>query len=208
MVLELINNTLSSIEHVPTVNYYWIAFFAALFETTIGIGLFLPGSSIILFLGAVSSQGNPDVAYLLLFSILGAITGDNLNYYLGRNYGAKWLKDGLWLLQAKHIENAKCFMNAHGAKSIFLGRFIPSVKEVVPFIAGSVKMNRRTFIFWNVLGAIGWGCEWVLVGYFFAQSINLAEVWLSRAGLFLAFLLIFGSIFYLFKWFIIKKGKH
>ena len=94
MVLELINNMLSSIESFHTVSYYWVAFFAALFETTIGIGLLLLGSTIILFLGALSSQGNPDITYLILFSILGAITGDNLNYFLGRKYGAKWLKDG------------------------------------------------------------------------------------------------------------------
>lgn len=34
------------------------------------------------------------------------------------------------------------FLDVHGAKSIFLGRFIPSIKEIVPFIAGSVN-------FWN-----------------------------------------------------------
>ncbi len=98
-------------------------------------------------------------------------------------------------------------MDAHGAKSVFLGRFIPSVKEVVPFIAGSVKMNKRTFMLWNVLGAVGWGFEWVLAGYIFAQSLNLAELWLSRAGLFFAFFLMLGGIFYFFKWLIIKKGK-
>ena len=98
-------------------------------------------------------------------------------------------------------------MDAHGAKSVFLGRFIPSVKEVVPFIAGSLKMNQRTFMLWNVLGAVGWGFEWVLAGYIFAQSLNLAEVWLSRAGLFFTFLIILGVILYFCKWLIIKKGK-
>lgn len=98
-------------------------------------------------------------------------------------------------------------MNAHGEKSVFLGRFIPSVKEIVPFIAGSVKMNKRTFMLWNILGAVGWGFEWVLAGYIFAQSLNLAELWLSRAGLFFAFLVIIGVILYFFKWLIVKKGK-
>ena len=133
--------------------------------------------------------------------------GDNINYYLGRRYGAKWLGKGFWFLKSNHIEKARYFLDAHGAKSVFLGRFIPSVKEVVPFIAGSVKMNKRTFMFWNVLGAVGWGFEWVLAGYIFAQSLNLAELWLSRAGLLFAFLLILTVILYFFKWLIIKKGK-
>lgn len=205
MVIDLINNILPSIEHFRF-GGYWIAFFAALLETTIGIGLVLPGSTIILFLGALSARGYLDVGDLIWFAVLGAIIGDNVNYYLGSKYGAKWLKDGFWLLKASHLEKAKYFMDAHGAKGIFLGRFLPGVKEVAPFIAGSVKMNRRTFMFWNVLGAVGWGFEWVLAGYIFAQSLNLAEFWLSRAGLFFAFLLIFGGIFYFFKWLIIRKG--
>jgi len=138
---------------------------------------------------------------------MGAIIGDNLNYYLGKKYGARWLRKGFWLLKTQHVEKAKHFMDAHGAKSIFLGRFIPSVKEVVPFIAGSVGMRRKTFLLWNALGAIGWGCEWVLAGYIFAQSLNMAKLWLSRTGLFFVLLFILGSIIYFFKWLIIKKGN-
>jgi membrane protein DedA with SNARE-associated domain/membrane-associated phospholipid phosphatase len=206
VVTGLINSILPSIEHFR-VGGYWIAFFAALLETTIGIGLILPGSTIILFLGALSARGYLDIGALIWFSVSGAIIGDNVNYYLGRKYGAQWIKDGFWLLKTDHIQKAKFFMDAHGAKSIFLGRFIPSVKEIVPFIAGSVKMDQRTFMFWNVLGAFGWGFEWVCAGYIFAQSLNLAELWLSRAGLFFATLLIFSGILYFFKWLIIRKGK-
>lgn len=175
MINELINNILPSVEHFK-VGGYWIAFFAALLETTLAIGLFLPGSTIILFLGALSARGYLDLGDLIWFSVLGAVIGDNVNYFLGRKYGSKWLKGGFWLLKEEHLIKARYFMDAHGAKSIFLGRFVPSVKELAPFIAGSVKMNKRTFMFWNLLGAIGWGCQWVLAGYLFAQSLNLAEL--------------------------------
>ncbi len=206
MTKDLLNSLLPSIAQLGG-GGYWIAFLAALLETTIGLGLILPGSTIILFLGALSARGVLDVGDLICFAVLGAIIGDNLNYYLGRRYGAKWLKDGFRLLKPEHIEKARHFMDAHGAKSIFLGRFIPSVKEVVPFIAGSVRMKPRIFMFWNVLGGVGWGCEWVLAGYIFAQSLNLAAVWLSRAGLFFAFLFMFAVIFYVFKWLVVRKGK-
>jgi undecaprenyl-diphosphatase len=206
MINDLINHILPSIEHVSA-GGYWIAFFAALLETTFGIGLILPGSTIILFLGALSARGYLDIGDLIWFSVLGAIIGDNVNYYLGRKYGTKWLEKGFWFLKSNHIKKARYFMDTHGAKSVFLGRFIPSVKEVVPFIAGSLKMNKRTFMLWNVLGAAGWGFEWVLAGYIFAQSLNLAELWLSRAGLFFAFLVILIGILYFFKWLIIRKGK-
>jgi membrane protein DedA with SNARE-associated domain len=206
VLLDQINRILPSLEHFRA-GGYWIAFFAALLETTIGIGLILPGSTIILLLGALAARGYLDVGDLIWFAILGAVLGDNTNYFLGRRYFHKWLQNGFWLLKAGHIDKAKKFMDTHGAKSVFLGRFIPSVKEIIPFIAGSVRMNRKSFIFWNILGAVGWGFEWVLAGYLFAQSLNLAELWLSRAGLFFAFFLISSVIFYFCKWLIVKKGR-
>jgi membrane protein DedA with SNARE-associated domain/membrane-associated phospholipid phosphatase len=206
MIHELINHILPSIEHFHA-GGYWIAFLAALLETTIGIGLFLPGSTLILFLGALSARGYLDVGDLIWFAVMGAIIGDNINYYLGKKYGARWLKEDFWFLKAQHTEKARHFLDVHGAKSIFLGRFIPSVKEVVPFIAGSVEMNKKTFLLWNILGAIGWSFEWVLAGYIFAQALNIAELWLSRASLFVMLLLIFGSVLYFFKWLVIKNGK-
>ncbi|MBW2312121.1 MAG: VTT domain-containing protein [Deltaproteobacteria bacterium] len=92
---------------------------------------FLPGSTIILFLGAISARGYIDVGDLIWFSAIGAIMGDNINYYLGKRYGAKWVREGFWFLKAQHIEKARHFMDAHGVKSIFLGRFIPSVKWLI-----------------------------------------------------------------------------
>ncbi|MBW1691208.1 MAG: LssY C-terminal domain-containing protein [Deltaproteobacteria bacterium] len=68
---------------------------------------------------------------LIWFSAIGAIMGDNINYYLGKRYGAKWVREGFWFLKAQHIEKARHFMDAHGVKSIFLGRFIPSVKWLI-----------------------------------------------------------------------------
>ena len=110
MLADQLNALLPSLAHLHT-GGYWIAFFVALFETTIGIGLLLPGSTIILFLGALAARGSLDLGDLLWFAILGAIIGDNLNYYLGKRYGRQWLKKGFWLVKSSHIEKAEQFMD-------------------------------------------------------------------------------------------------
>ena len=120
-----------------------------------GIGLILPGSTIILFLGALSSRGYFDTGDLIWFAVFGAVLGDNINYHLRNRYGAQWIEKGFWFLKSNHIKKTRNFMDAHGAKSVFIGRFVPSAKEIIPFIAGSVKMNKKTFMFWNILGGIG-----------------------------------------------------
>ncbi len=205
-MIDLINSLLPSIEHF-SVEGYWIALLVALLETTVGVGMLLPGTTIILILGALASSGYLDIVDLIWFSLVGAVLGDNLNYYLGRKYGARWLKGGFWFLKPKHIHKAQTFMNKHGAKSVFLGRFIPSMKEVVPFIAGSVQMNRKTFMFWNLLGAIGWACLWTLTGYAFAQSLNLVELWVKRADVIILGLIAAAILYYLVKWLTIRKHR-
>lgn len=177
-----------ALEHFQGLRY-WLAFAAALAETALVVGLFIPGSVTLLLMGAYAAGGQLDFTALLWFAIAGAILGDNLNYWLGRRYGQRWTRKGIPLLQAAHFDSARQFMDRHGARSVFLGRFVPTLKELVPFVAGTAHMQRGRFMFWNVLGAIGWGLEWLGAGYLFAHSLNLAQLWLSRAGLLVATLL-------------------
>ncbi|HDH33823.1 MAG TPA: phosphatase PAP2 family protein, partial [Nitrospirae bacterium] len=201
----IVNIITPAVEHLGVLGY-WIAFFAAMLETTIIVGLFLPGSTLILLLGAMSAFGYLDLGDLLWFAIVGAILGDNINYFLGKKYGSKWAQKGIWFLKQEHFEKARAFFDAHGAKSVFLGRFVPSIKEIMPFIAGTVRMRQRTFLLWNILGAIGWGFEWILAGYVFAQSLSLARMWLSRIGFLLAALFLFFLALYLIKLAVLKYG--
>ena len=168
---------------------YWIALLAALVETVLVIGLFLPGSSMLLLLGALAaSPGGPSFLGILAFAVAGATLGDNINYSLGRRYGRRWTQQGLWLLRREHFEKAQVFFSRHGGKSVFLSRFIPSLKEVAPFVAGTAGMGHGWFFVWNLLGALGWGLQWVGAGYVFARSLSLAQLWMSRAGLGIALL--------------------
>lgn len=205
MIEHLFQSLLPSIEHFHLLGY-WVAFVAALLETALVVGLLLPGSTLLLLLGALTATGQLDFAGVFWFAVAGAILGDNLNYWLGRRYGHRWVARGVWFLKSEHIEQARRFFDRHGAKSVFLGRFIPSIKEVAPFIAGSVGMRRGTFFFWNVLGGIGWGLQWVGGGYLFGQSLKLAQVWMSRAGMLLLALLLAWLALWLLKRALLKHG--
>ena len=194
---------LPAIEHFNMIGY-WIAFLTALLETTIGIGLIIPGSTIILFMGALVANGYLDLGDLILFAVIGAIIGDNINYFIGKKYGLRIFKNGFWFIKPAHFKKGENFFEKHGSKSVFIGRFIPSIKEVIPLIAGTFGMKRLPFMVWNIFGAIGWSLVWILSGYFFAQSIDITKIWLTRAGLFFTLILL---IFYVFKIIFIKKGK-
>lgn len=205
MIDQFFNSVIPFIKHFHLIGY-WIAFFAALLETTLIIGMFLPGSTLLLIIGAFSATGNLDISMVLGFAIVGAIFGDNLNYWLGRRYGHRWVVTGVWFLKPEYFDKARTFFNTHGARSVFLGRFIPSIKEITPFVAGLVGMHRRTFVFWNILGGIGWGFQWVGAGYLFGQSLALAQTWMTRAGMVLLVVIIIAVSLWVIKRSIYKHG--
>lgn len=205
MIEHLYHSLLPSITHFHTLGY-WIAFFAAFVETALVVGLLFPGSTLLLLLGALAATGGLDFSGVLWFGVAGAIVGDNLNYWLGSRYGRRWIREGVWFLKPEHFEQARRFIDANGAKSVFLSRFIPSIKEVAPFIAGTVGMRQRTFFFWNVLGGIGWGLQWIGGGYLFGQSLKLAQAWMSRAGMALLALLLAWLLLWLLKRAVMRHG--
>lgn len=204
--MNLISSLLPAIEHFHMIGY-WIALLVALLETTIGIGLFIPGSTIILFMGVLAAKGYFDLSDLIWFAAIGAIIGDNINYFVGKKYGLKIFANGFWFIKPKHCKKGEDFFERHGSKSIFIRRFIPGLQETIPLFAGTFGMKRLPFMLWSILGAIGWSLIWVLPGYCLAQSLDIAEIWLTRAGFFLAIFLAVFIIFYILKIVFIRKGK-
>ncbi len=184
----------------------WVAFFAAFGETLIGLGFLLPGSTFLLLLGVLSGQGYFDISSLLLFAVVGAYLGDIANYYIGKHYGTVLLGKSWIPFSDEQLGKAHKFLNTHGAKSLFLARFLPGLKESVPFLAGSLKMQRSKFLFWDFFGAIGWSLEFIGVGYLFSASLSLAQIWLSRTLTVLAILIFLFVLLYLLKQFIVNNA--
>jgi len=184
----------------------WVAFFAAFGETLIGLGFLLPGSTFLLLLGVLAGEGYFDIASLLLFAVAGAYLGDITNYYIGKHYGTALLGKSWIPFSDEQLGRAHKFLNTHGAKSVFLARFLPGLKESVPFLAGSLKMQRGKFLFWDFFGAIGWSLEFIGIGYLFSASLSLAQIWLSRTLIVLAILIFFFVLLYLLKQFIVNNA--
>lgn len=205
--MEILNSLIPTLANLHLWGY-WVALLLAMTETTFAIGLFIPGSTAILLIAATTSSTHLEPGDLIFFTTCGAIIGDNINYYLGRKFGSKVFTKGFWFIKIQHIEKAKKFLNTHGSKSIFFARFIPSIKEFAPLIAGTLKMDRWKFMFWNVLGAIGWSILFILPAYFFGQIyLDKAETWILRTEIVLVLLFILYFSFNFLRYLLFKKTK-
>ncbi len=158
---------------------YILMFLVIFVETGFIIMPFLPGDSLLFALGAMTtlgaeaiSQANGSSAgigaevdmgtglniYILMFSLMfAAIIGDNLNYSIGRFIGPKvFNKEDSWLFHKNHLQRTKDFYEKYGPKAIVLARFVPIVRTFVPFVAGVGEMDRKKFMFNNILGGVLW----------------------------------------------------
>lgn len=172
---------------IPAVQYLGIWFYllvilASLLESTIIIGTFVPGTVLLLFFGFTASQGEIGLYQIIISTAVGAIVGDCISYILG-TYGHSYIHEKKGLLRLSHIEIGKAFFVKHGGKSVFFGRFIGPLRQVIPFVAGMVHMEQKRFLFLNTLGGVLWAYTYIVVGFYFGSNLQVLDKTLSRVGL-------------------------
>jgi membrane protein DedA with SNARE-associated domain len=171
---------------------YGVIFVASVLECAAFLGLFIPGESVLLACGFLSQQGLLALDGVIAAGILGAILGDNIGYQLGSYLGPAWFLaiGSRFGFTKPRLEKAEVFFMRHGAKAVFLGRFVGYARALVPFVAGTSHMSRRSFLIYNATGAVIWATGVVVLGYILGASWRLAEKWLGWAGI----LLVSGAV--------------
>lgn len=190
--MNFIHSFLPTIESLGIFGY-WVLLLTSLAESLPFVGLIVPGTIFLGFFGFLSSQGYLDIGDLIWFAAIGAILGDGVSYYLGTK-GVRFFGNKNTILKKSYLNKGEDFFKKYGNKSVFFGRFIGPLRPLVPFIAGLSRMDKKIFLFWDVISAILWSTSFLFLGYFFGNALTIIEVWSTRAGIFLA-LLFFSIVF-------------
>ncbi len=142
-------------------------------ETGLLIGFFLPGDSLLVVAGLIAAGGAWPLHWLLITLTISAIVGDSVGYSIGWNTGPKiFNRENSWLFHKDHLLKAQDFYVRHGGKTIILARFMPIVRTFAPVVAGVGRMDYRQFLFFNIIGGVGWVFSMVLTGYFLPPLLN------------------------------------
>lgn len=149
---------------------YALLFVIVFIETGLVVWPFLPGDSLLFVSGAIAAAGGMDIAAVMAVLVTAALTGDNVNYAIGRWVGPRVFhyEQSRWF-NPKHLARAHAFYERHGGKTIILARFIPVVRTYVPFVAGIGAMPYARYIGWCVVGALTWVLSLCSAGYFFGN---------------------------------------
>lgn len=147
----------------------WAVIYA---ESGLLVGFFLPGDSLLFTAGFLASQGFFDITILTIGFFLAAILGDSTGYAFGHRVGKRVFqrKDSLFFHKDNLIK-AQEFYKKHGKKTIILARFVPVVRTFAPIVAGMGDMEYKTFLTYNIIGALLWAIGVTLAGYVLGNTI-------------------------------------
>ena len=145
---------------------YAILFVIVFCETGLVVTPFLPGDSLLFASGVVAGTGHMGYLEVLGVLLAAGISGDAVNYAIGRHVGPAIFSRDSRLIKKEHLLKAHAFYERHGGKAIVLARFVPIVRTFAPFVAGIALMCPRQFFSYNVLGCCLWVGSLVSAGYF------------------------------------------
>jgi membrane protein DedA with SNARE-associated domain len=147
------------------------------------MGIPSPGETALVLAAVLASQGKLEIWLVILIAVASAIVGDNIGYLLGRHFGRDVLEapGPFRRRRVEVIRLGDAFFERHGAKAVFLARWIALVRFAGAWLAGINRMPFRQFFFWNALGGITWGVTYGLVGYFAGSAAADA---ISRFGIY------------------------
>jgi membrane-associated protein len=156
---------------ISTVGYAGL--FAIVFaETGLFLGFFLPGDSLLFVAGLLAAEGTLNIWILISLVVVAAILGNVVGYVFGRKVGpALFRREDSLLFRKSHALKAQAFYEKHGSKTVMLARFMPIVRTFAPIVAGVAKMDFRSFVFFNVLGAFAWVVLLSFLGYWLGNSV-------------------------------------
>jgi membrane-associated protein len=175
ILLDLLKDPLTFLSDFIAANgslTYALLFAIVFVETGLVIMPLLPGDSLLFSVGLLASaSGQLSLSTVIPLLITAALLGDQLNYFIGRNFSS-WIKsrEQVLFLKRSHIEKTEEFYATYGSKMVILARFIPIVRTVAPFVAGAGRMSYSVYLVYGFLGACLWVFSITLAGYYLGDN--------------------------------------
>lgn len=141
-----------------------VAFVVAASEAFVVVGALVPGTPILMAIGAAASLGHVSLTGVVVVAILGAVAGDGLSYWIGHRHADRLLAGWPFATRPGLLATGEAFIRRFGVPGVALARFLPGMRSVVPVVAGMFGMRPAAFYASNVASAIVWAPLHILPG--------------------------------------------
>jgi len=181
-VNDLLTGLLDAVQSVAPVWRVLIAGVAMMLETSVLVGLFVPGDTIVMVAGtAVGSFW--EGAALVATIIVGSLIGESIGFWLGRVLGPRirHSRIGRWIGES-HWQRAERYVTRRGGIAILISRFLPVLHSVVPLTVGMSGYRYRRFLAWTAPACVLWASMYVTVVSIAAHTYRDAADTVHLAG--------------------------
>ena len=205
---EFLSWLLDAVQSVDPVVRTIAAGVAVMLETSVLIGLVVPGDTVVIVAG--TAVASPLEGFFLgLAVVIGALIGESIGFWLGRFLGPKIQSSRLGQrLGDDKWERSERYLRRRGGPAIFLSRFLPVLHSLVPLTVGMSGYSYRRFLAWTTPACILWATLYISVSAAAAGTYRELADQIHYAGyIFVGVILLFVVLVFLGKK-VIEKVEH
>jgi membrane protein DedA with SNARE-associated domain len=186
----------TDLQHFLMTYGYWAVFVFVALES---IGIPFPGETMLLVAAIDAGTTHQlSIVLVILAATCGAILGDNLGFWIGREGGYRLLRRyGRYIgFNERRVKLGLYLFRTQGGKIVFFGRFVAVLRAWAAFLAGVNRMPWGRFLLFNALGGMIWATLYGLGGYFLGEEIHRLTGPVGIVTIVLAVLIIIVSLIF------------
>jgi membrane protein DedA with SNARE-associated domain len=175
-----------SLRNLVASHGYWVLATVVALES---MGIPMPGETMLVTAAVYAGTTHRlHIGLVIAAAAVGAIVGDNIGYWLGREFGYRLLLryGPLLRINTPRIKLGQYLFFRHGGKVVFFGRFIAILRAIAALLAGTNHMPWWRFLFFNATGGIVWAAGFGMAAYRAGESVVRLKTEIAVAGLVLA----------------------
>lgn len=179
---DVLSWLLDAVQSVEPFTRTLVAAGAMLLETSLFVGLIVPGDTVAIVAG--SAVGSPlEGVTLAVAIIVASLAGESIGYGLGRWAGPAIRRSWVGRRIGEHTwVRAERYIRRRGGPAIFLSRFLPVLHSVVPVAVGMSGFSYRRFLAWTAPACALWASLYVTVSAVAAGTYRTLSHELHIAG--------------------------
>lgn len=141
-----------------------------------GLGIPLPEDISLVTGGFLAYLGAAQLQIMMAIGFVGILCGDTLIFFAGRRVGTQVGRSGRGffarVVTPEKRRRVEELFSRHGEKIVMIARFLPGVRAVTYFTAGSARMKYRRFILFDGIAALVSAPIFVYLGYHFGDELE------------------------------------
>ena len=139
-------------------------------EACVGIGLFVSGAFLVIVSSILFFTELASLPLICTLAMLGATAGDHVGFYVGYFLGPRFNRSKFAERHHAAVARANSMITKYGPLTIFIGRFVPAIRSMLPAMMGMSVFSRRLYSILDIMACGLWAVALGASVYFLGDA--------------------------------------